>query len=77
MSHKQTGEYIKPEYSEMSEKVLNYWGALQDDQSETKSGEVLILPEGVFILGQERFGSSIYVRDCYPKLLKLCLEVIS
>lgn len=36
-----------------------------------------MLPEGVFILGQERFGSLIYVRDCYPKLLKLCLEVIS
>ncbi|KAI3659937.1 hypothetical protein MP638_004964 [Amoeboaphelidium occidentale] len=76
-NHKQTRKYIKPEYSASSDKVCNYWGALQDDQSEIKSGEVLMLPEGVFILGQERFGSSIYVRDRYPKLLKLCLEIIS
>lgn len=37
----------------------------------------LQLPRGVFILGHQLLGSSIYIRDCYPKLLNTCMSIIN
>jgi hypothetical protein len=53
-----------------------FWNALRNDKTEIKEGVFLTLPDEVFILGDSSLGSSLYVRPCYPKLLKLCLEII-
>jgi hypothetical protein len=53
-----------------------FWNALKAYKTPFKGGEVIRLPDNVFILGYESMGSAIFIRPCYPKLLETALSII-
>lgn len=53
-----------------------FWNALVVDNTPFNERSVITLPAGVFILGNDILGSSIFVRDCYPALLKATLSIM-
>jgi len=55
----------------------NFWTALKEYSAPIQENTLIQLPEGVFILGNRSIGSSIFVRPCYPKLLKISLDIVN
>ncbi|EGZ14841.1 hypothetical protein PHYSODRAFT_301647 [Phytophthora sojae] len=51
---------------------------LQDVQLVVSGGHgtVIEFPEGTHILGSPPFGSKIFIRQCYPELLKMCMSTV-
>jgi len=58
-------------------KLVAFHNACKNISHQLEGSSVIKLPDGVFILGNQSFGSSVYVRQCYPELLNLSLEIIS
>lgn len=56
--------------------LLKFWTASKNYSNPIKENTVVQLPENVYILGNEIIGSSIYIRPCYPKLLKESLSIV-
>jgi hypothetical protein len=56
--------------------LQSFWNAFTNCSYPLKENTVVQLPENVFILGDFTIGSSIYIRPCYPGLLKVSLSIV-
>jgi hypothetical protein len=63
-------------FAQASSALLKFWNAFTNYSNPLKENTVVQLPENVFILGNDIIGSSIYIRPCYPKLLKTTLSIL-
>ena len=59
-----------------SQELQNFWNAFKNYSSPIETNKVIQLPENVYILGNFSIGSSIFIRPCYPELLKTTLSII-
>jgi len=59
-----------------SKAVADFWTALRTYSGPVEANNVIQLPNTVFILGEPTIGSSIYIRPCYPLLLKESLKAV-
>ncbi|TMW57984.1 hypothetical protein Poli38472_013458 [Pythium oligandrum] len=59
-----------------STEIAAFWNALRACSTEIKPDAVIALPEGTYFLGEQKFGSRVYIRHCYPSLLKNCWELL-
>uniref|UniRef100_A0AAV1TTW0 Crinkler effector protein N-terminal domain-containing protein n=1 Tax=Peronospora matthiolae TaxID=2874970 RepID=A0AAV1TTW0_9STRA len=59
-------------------RLAKFWKAFREDYTNTDliAGNLIALPENTFILGQEKYGSCMYVRHCYPQLWNVCLGAL-
>uniref|UniRef100_A0AAV1TQZ5 Crinkler effector protein N-terminal domain-containing protein n=1 Tax=Peronospora matthiolae TaxID=2874970 RepID=A0AAV1TQZ5_9STRA len=59
-------------------RLAKFWKAFQEDYTDTDlvAGNLIVLPEDTFILGQGICGSCMYVRHCYPQLWNVCLDAL-
>ena len=60
-------------------RLTKFWKAFREDYTDIDlvAGKLIALPEDTFILGQEKRGSRMYVRRCYPQLWNVCLGALN
>ena len=60
-------------------RLTKFWKAFREDYTDIDlvAGKLIALPEDTFILGQEKRGSRMYVRHCYPQLWNVCLGALN
>jgi hypothetical protein len=63
-------------HTQSSPELSAFWNALKVCTTPIEKNQVIQLPTNVFILGNPRLGSSIFIRHCYPKLLETALSII-
>jgi hypothetical protein len=53
-----------------------FWKAFQNGESKMERDHVIKLPKGTYFLANASFGSSLYIRRCFPLLLEICWKNI-
>lgn len=56
--------------------VSAFWNAFKACTTPIEENQVIQLPTNIYILGNPNFGSSVFIRHCYPKLLETALSII-
>ena len=56
--------------------LTDFWMALKASETVIESNQLIQLPKTVFILGNPKLGSSIFIRKCYPPLLSIALSTV-